>query len=169
MGAAFIKVKLSRFLAGKTLARDVFLEMPRNGKVLRLAALGDQMRTELLERLASRKVEFLLVSELKKGETGEACDLYELVPAGLQAVQHPTPSASNDHARTTTAPSVPEEEKSSSEATRLQEPASVRLANGSEEAGGGAVKSAPQDAERERSVSPAIQNPAPASSFDEDR
>lgn len=79
MSAAYLKVRLKRFLAGKTLSRDVFLEMPRNGKVLRLAGEGDELRDELLLRLASRGVEFLLVPERTPGETGDSCELYPLL------------------------------------------------------------------------------------------
>lgn len=87
-----IEISLPRFISDKTLARNVYLSMPRNGKNILLAAAGDQMRPELLQRLVGRGVSHLLVSKLSPTDDADNCNLYLEAPDS-RAVAEVAPSA----------------------------------------------------------------------------
>lgn len=128
MDAAFLKVQLSRFQAGKSLARDVYLEMPRNGKVLRLAGTGDELRAELLERLASRAVGFLLVTELSPGESGDTCELY-LPPEGSERAESLPAQSKDEQPEGQRATGAPETQEEASILPEAEPPASSSISS----------------------------------------
>lgn len=89
MDNKLLKFKLDLFKSGKRLSRDVFLHMPLNGKMVRLALTGEELSEPLLLRLQSRGVASLFVGPLE-GDTPEALSLFleespavPTAPAGL--------------------------------------------------------------------------------------
>jgi hypothetical protein len=76
MAADFLPVKLSRLETGRVLFRDLFLNLPINGKFIKVAAAGDELREDLLARLASRGFEGRHVVAAEPNENGTTCQLY---------------------------------------------------------------------------------------------
>jgi len=80
MNPKLIKVRIERFQLGKPFAREVFLNMPINGKMIRVILIGDEMSPTLLSRLRQRNVDSLFVSP-REGDTLDS----ETFPLYLEA------------------------------------------------------------------------------------
>lgn len=72
----FLHIKLARLETGRVLSRDLFLSLPANGKFIKVAAAGDELREDLLARLVSRGIEGLHASASDPQESGATCQLY---------------------------------------------------------------------------------------------
>src|ERR1700757_1969005 len=66
----FLKIPISRLLANRRFARDVFLAMPRNQKLLRLVSANGELTSEILERIKAGGSRDLYV----RPEPGDAPD-----------------------------------------------------------------------------------------------
>jgi hypothetical protein len=70
MSSKLVKIKIERFQEGKSLAREIFLSLPLNDKMIRLALVGNEMDASLLERLKKRGVTSLFALP----QTGDTSD-----------------------------------------------------------------------------------------------
>lgn len=94
MSAKLLKINLDRFTAGKAISRDIFISLPLNGKMIRIAQAGDVLETAFLDKLKKRYVDSLFAGV----HAGESED-----PASLPLYLENMPSDSAENLRVTSA------------------------------------------------------------------
>jgi hypothetical protein len=87
-----IKIKIERIECGKALAREIYLHLPVNNKMIRIISIGDDLRPALLQRLQNRGVAFLFASSYSEGE--EDPDTLQLYQEAVQNISVSAPTVS---------------------------------------------------------------------------
>jgi hypothetical protein len=86
MARELIKITASILRAGKPFAREIFLRMPKNQKMLRLVQAGDEIRPALLARLLDNREAEIFAQPLDSDPMdGPSLDLYGDEPASESA------------------------------------------------------------------------------------
>ena len=73
----FIKIGVERLTIGKKFAREVFIGMPKNGKMIRIVAIGDEIRPSLLAKLHERSSEIFVTAFPEDPSEPDLVPLYE--------------------------------------------------------------------------------------------
>jgi len=94
MDSKLLKINISRFESGRALAREIFIHMPTNGKMIRVVCSGDELRPALLDRLRSRGYASLYAMPIAgDSEDPESLPLYQedsLSTPASEAISQPS-------------------------------------------------------------------------------